>query len=455
MEKLLFKKIELWLVILGLMILLPPVGFWGIAFIKYRVFPHSIYREVRDFIKGDPMDESTLWKRIERDTINPMATWNYKYDITLSTDYKPVQLKGLDKRRDLPQLLLTGRQPDYRVLIGVLGMKDSLWGGLLLNAEGDVCHQWKLSGDDLVDNGKPEGSLYGTIVTPDGSIIYQKHTYGKGIIKRDFGSKIVWINKGVYHHAVSADENYEYLWTFGGHPTIPFPKLVKIDIETGKTLKTIAMEDVYRQNPQIHIFDHRMKDENTNMPHPNDIEILSSELAHAFPMFKAGDLAINYHTSSLIFVLDPETLKVKFWYMGAGDGAHDVDFQPNGTLTIFNNNYRVDWQGHKRPRYSDIVAVSPSEKKHWVVVSGEKANLYSKVNARHQFRGENRVVFDSSKQGRSTEVDTTTGEITFDFVNVYNREKETALFISESFHFSKDFFEPRIDTRTYTRQSSK
>lgn len=451
MEKLLFKKIELWLVILVLMILFPLAGFWGIAFVKYRVFPHSICREVRDFIKGDPMDESTLWERIQRDTTNPMATWNRKYDITLSNDYNPVQLKGIDKRRELPQLLLIGQQPDYRVLIGVLGMKDGLWGGLLLNAQGDVCHQWKLSGDDLVDNGKCEGCLYGIVVTPDGSIIYTKHEHCKGIVKRDFDSKIVWINKGRYHHAVSADENYEYLWTFGGHQNIPFPELIKIDIETGKTLKTITMEDVYRQNSQIHIFDNRTKDENTNMPHPNDIEILSSELAHAFPMFKAGDIAINYHMSNLIFVLDPKTLKVKFWYMGAGDGAHDVDFQPNGTLTIFNNNYRADWQGHKRPSYSDIVAVSPSEKNHWVVVSGEKAKLFSRVNAGHQFRGDNRVVFDSSKQGRFTEVDATTGEITFDFVNVYNREKETALFISESFHFSKDFFEPRIDTH----QSSK
>lgn len=447
MEKLLFKKIELWLVMLGLFVLIPLVGWWGISFGKHRAFPYTFYKEIRDFLKGDPMDESTWQERLLRDTVNPMATWIRDYDIALTDSYKPVQVKEIDKRRELPQLHFTGQQPDYRVLIGVFGIKDSLWGALLLNAKGEVCHQWKLSGDDLADSAKCDGSLYGATVTPDGSIIYQKQELGKGIVKRDFSSKIVWVNQGVYHHAVSTDENYKYLWTFGGDAKIAFPELVKIDIDTGKTLQKISMEEVYRQNSDVHIFDHRNSDRVTNMPHPNDIEVLSSELAHAFPMFEPGDIAINYHMSNLIFVLDPDTLRVKFWYTGAGDGAHDVDFQENGTLTIFNNNYRVDWHGHHRSRHSDIVAVSPAAKNHWVAVSGAKANLFSRVNGRHQFGEENRVAFDCATQGRFTELDTKTGEITFDFVNVYDREKRKALHISESFRFSEDFFQLPLDLR--------
>lgn len=439
-EKLVFAKVELWVIILGLLVLLPLTTGWAIASVTYHLFPYSICREVYVFVRGDEMGQSTLLQRIER-TQNPMATWTRRFDVSLTDEYRVVRLEGLDERRAEPQLRLRGPQPDYRLLVGVFGLEESLWGAILLNSQGAVCHQWMLSGGDLSHPNGPEGNLYGAAITPDGSIIYCKQELGKGIIKRDLDSNVLWINEGTYHHVVSPDAEFASIWTFGRGQTEPFPTLVNIDVASGRTIRTIPMEAVYENNPHIHIFDHRTRDQLTNMPHPNDIEVLSPETATAFPEFEPGDLAINYHMSNLVFVLDPDTLVVKFWYTGAGDGAHDVDFHPDGTMSIFNNNFRAEWHKEFRQRFSDIVTISPSEHRHWVSTTGEMANLYSHINGRHQIWGNHRVVFDCATQGRFTELDTQTGEVTFDFVNVYSRDRKTALHVSESFVLAEDFFD--------------
>jgi Arylsulfotransferase (ASST) len=71
--------------------------------------------------------------------------------------------------------------------------------------------------------------------------------------------------------------------------------------------------------------------------HVNDVEVLTPELAPAFPMFAAGDVMISVRHLNTVFVADPVDWTVKWLMTGPFVGQHDPDFLPNGHIMLFDN----------------------------------------------------------------------------------------------------------------------
>jgi hypothetical protein len=268
--------------------------------------------------------------------------------------------------------------------------------------------------------------------------------YGGGLVKVDACRNEVWHVPGEFHHTVARD-NKGAFWSFIGKEATLDQDMVKISMETGKVLKTIDMTEVRKNNPDVHIW--RLRHPNSaiketmavsdHMTHGNDIAVLTEEYAVNFEQFEAGDLLISYASTNLLFVLDPDSLKVKWWRIGLGDYQHDPDWELDGRITIFNNQRRGPMYGQK---FSKIMSIDPNTYEGKIIYSGEKVHFKSGIAGRQQLTKYNTRMITSSSQGWAFEVDKS-GKIVFSFINTVKKENNSSLFLSNALRLSPEYFE--------------
>lgn len=419
---------------------------WGVITQRYHTYPYPYVQELLAYYDGSVELPTSLLEKLENDNDIRPARWLVS-DGSKNTDLAPMNVQDLQDRRRPPVMMLKSKIPVFRLIVGAFDFKSAFWGAILIDEHGVVVHQWALLGEKKEPDDPKDFNrvLYGVGILPDGSIVYNLNGE-HGLMRRDVCSRLLWEKEGIAHHVASIAEDGKSVWTFKGSPRSYNPVIEQVDIETGKVTRQITVDDIQEKNPDLFIFDLRHL-ENTNVdpeidfPHANDIKPLPSHMAAAFPQFSAGDLVVNYRTSNLMFVLDPDSLKVKFWYFGAADGGHDVDWQPNGTFSLFNNHWR-HIHNTVIPGYSSIVSINSLTHTHQSILSGKPYNLYSSIVGKHQITQDNTVLIASGTQGRVIEIDMATGEVVFEFINTYDAGK--ALFISDAFYLPKDFFDVNI-----------
>lgn len=407
---------------------------WGFAAAQYKIFPWSYIQAVSKFVRGGVNEETTLAQKAMNDLgVSPERSIR-RYSPSNAARFSEVVLDGIRSRRGAPRLWMApAAQASYRLIVGAFDFEEAFWGAVLLDPSGRILRRWHMNGEiaELSEIRDELKSLYGVAFFPDGSAAFVIEEKPGGIVKIDACSRVEWTKKGQFHHVISPTEDSSAFWTLGGRHADLHPKLLLIDAASGETIKEIDMAAVEMANPETFIFDLRRQSRSKNATHANDIEPLPASVASAYPGFAAGDLVISYNTTNLIFVMDPETLEIKWWYVGAGDGQHDPDWHEDGTISIFNNNLRA--RQRDAALSSTIVSIDPQGNTHRTVVDGGRHDFYSKINGNHQFTDYGTVIVTSSTQGRVFEVDLSSGEKIFEFVNAYEWEKNRTLHLVESF----------------------
>lgn len=422
---------------------------YGYVVGRFHVFPYQVLevlaQDYEAFAAGDQLENKTsTFQKLQSDFGRTADRILYSYPELAVKDSRPIDHAKLSKRKEPPRVFVAPEhQQGFRVVIGAMNLENAFWGGLLLGPTGNILHTWELSMSDLPGE-RAKGIqtiLYGVEVFSDGSVIFNMGKLGGGIVKVDACSKVVWDLPGLFHHTISGDEHGDF-WTFSGIDSTFDQDMVKVSVDTGEIVQRIKMQDVRKANRRLSIWNLEggafawLTNKNAkvvgNMTHGNDIDPLPQSLAADFPQFSPGDLAISYRSTNLIFILDPESLRVKWWRIGITDTQHDVDWEPDGILSIFSNNERTT-------KTSDVVSIRPSTYEWNIVVEGAKLNLFSPIQSSHDRTPHGTRMITSAQQGWVVEVNEKQERV-FSFINNLDYENRRALHVSDAFYFDENYF---------------
>lgn len=245
---------------------------------------------------------------------------------------------------------------------------------------------------------------HGFAILPDGSMLLAfDNVYLP--LRIDSCGRPLWSGDARITHAFTPDDAGKAAWGVGSEGDIR-----EIDLATGRTVRRISVDQLRKANPELGVFDARRIDDNAlgenprNDPpryfddpfHINDVEPLPRRLAAAFPEFAPGDLLVSMRSLNLIAVIDPRTLKMRWLSNDLTLRQHDPDWEPDGTITVFDNQ-----NGHAASR---IVRIDPRMHTHTVVLPGEPLAFYSRIRGKHQSLPGGGMLVTSSQQGRIFEV---------------------------------------------------
>lgn len=419
---------------------------YGYAVGRFQVYPFKIIeplvKDYEAFAEGDKTEQpTTVLEKFQNDVGISFKRITYDYPEAADDSTVEVMLPTQSERRG-PALIYVhpDHQQGYRAIVGAFDMEESLWGAMLFDGTGQPIHHWNLSTEHLPDNREPDQNknLYPAYIFQDGSVIFNMAEAGGGIVKVDACGKEIWNLPGSFHHVVQPDE-HGYFWSFIGTQIDMNQDMVKVSVETGEIVKTIMMEDVREANPEVAIWNLHLMVFNkakANMSHANDVEPLPSYLVDKYPLFEEGDLVISYAVTNNVFVLDPDTLKVKWWRIGQTDLQHDPDWEPSGNIVLFSNNSRTKGT-------SDIVAIDPVTLSKTILFDGAEMGVFTNINGDHQLTSWGTRMVVSSTQGWAFELDES-GKVIFSFVNATDIEERQALHLSRGFHFDADYFTSRF-----------
>ncbi|MCB2227045.1 MAG: aryl-sulfate sulfotransferase [Desulfarculaceae bacterium] len=424
-----------WLVLL--------VGFMaGLYVYASRCWPYPLVRSVEAWLAGE--GDATFSDKLANDLdISPSRHLVVsRHNIPKQSPYFELSGLPLRSRRLPPKLFLAPNAPKaYRVIFGAFDLEGNRYAAVLLGPDGKLRHFWRVSQEDVPWKHRDDANVFphGFAVDRDGSI-YVAYDNGTSLTKYDWCGNIVWRLRGGYHHSITLGDDGT-LWVWG--PTLDDPRrkdcLVQIDQKTGKVLKAITLQRVVDANPEIDVMGIRQLDEHDRSTwvvdgggqwHPNDIDPLPKAMAAAFPQFKPGDLLVSLRSVDLVMVLDPDTLKVKWWRQGLVRRQHDPDWDPDGTISVLNNNMHRDW--------SSIVEIDPRTYQSRVLLDGKKYGFYTHIQGKHQMLPDGGILITSPQQGRVFEVDRA-GKVVFELLNVYDDEGRL-LNISEALSLPLDYF---------------
>jgi len=345
-------------------------------------------------------------------------------------------------------------QSGYYAYMGYDGPKQKYM-AWLMDAKGNKLHEWDLTYEYLDKNGPLNGSdsPHAFKVLKDGSLVVSFDS-GDVLARIDQCSKPIWTKEGVYHHSLSIDDNGN-LWAWRGENTAYayYNYLENINSITGDTISEIGLIEDLLQSPDssgniygvradynFQHFDETPKNkEEHDLFHPNDLDVLSSDIADKFKDFNAGDLLLSFRNNHLVAVVDPKTKKLKWWSTGPWKFQHDPDFTSDGKISVYSNN--TDYGR------SEIIKIDPVSKN--VENELEKGDLffYSKTQGKHQYLPNGNLLIIMPDEGRAVQV-TSEGNKVFEYNNVSAISKQYNEHLANGIWFSDDYFNSVPDCPT-------
>src|SRR5215213_8196601 len=261
----------------------------------------------------------------------------------------------------VPQVPAEARALAYAgttLMTGFFGEDPGVW---LVDMQGKTVREWHVPFNTVWPEARHlkkrpadwGADVMGALLYPNGDVVFN-YQY-RGLVRVDKCSRVLWRLPEQTHHAVHLDVN-GHLWVPSRtlheaaskeFPNIPAPFYEEFVLEVsgdGKILRKISiLEAIYRARYEGVLFANGEHESRVSVPldhdftHLNDVDVLTPQLAAAFPRFAAGDVLVSLRNMDLLLVIDPTTLRIKWSQTGPFLRQHDPDFLPNGRISVFDN----------------------------------------------------------------------------------------------------------------------
>ncbi|WP_062762177.1 arylsulfotransferase family protein [Falsirhodobacter sp. alg1] len=339
--------------------------------------------------------------------------------------------------------------PGYTLIAGLSADQDiAPFTVTMYDEKGDQVHQWPINYEDADPDGPRSLNtmLHGMEVMPDGSIL-AAFDAGNTLARFDTCGIPIWATKGAFHHTISPDGPDGFLgWRDN--------TITHIDAATGEATPMLSIEDdlIKAGDGQEGIFGIRTFSAGGEAPltyesdpfHANDVESLPEAYAAVFPQFEAGDLLISLRELNLVAVVGRTTGELKWYQHGPWLKQHDPDWQPDGTITVFDN--------HTGSQNSRILRVDPKTHKVDTLFAGsEEIPFYSWQRGKHQILPSGNILITEAQHGRVFEV-TPAGELVWERDMGWDDDQN--LIVTEARHVAPDFFTDGVPSCAVTASAN-
>ncbi len=386
------------LFILAIVITLVGGGYiYGVFSYRGELFPISLLREIK----------SDLQELL------------FPSDKILATEvlYSNPSIETLQSDRLAPGLLL--------IVGSAKGSRDTYV--RVIDRDGTIIHEWnprwdEVWGDnegDFPSNRRPRGGsgmyLHGFDILPDASFVANfEHL---STFRMNICGEVDWKLDNLGHHSVFYSEQ-GYLWVTTeryiadgatSHQNHEAPlsswTIQKLSLD-GELLKEIEIIDILRKNDLYGLlFLSSINNNQTAVTgdtlHLNDVDEFPAGMKSN--IFEPGDLMVSLRNINALFVLDPESLKIKFLSIGRFLRQHDPDFLPGDRISVFDNRNLKPSTGPE-PLSSRILEIDASNGSAKVALQvRDDSRFFTAIMGVHERLANGNILVSSSDEGRVME----------------------------------------------------
>ncbi len=348
----------------------------------------------------------------------------------------------------------------------------------LIDRDGSLRREWRINFTQLFSDtrGLPQVptsdwniDVHGALINPDGSVVFNLEYVAA--IKLSRCGELQWSVPGG-HHSVEKSERGGY-WIPGrrkigiddGNPYPPLTfapssahqrgpfafeddLILKVSEQGNIEVEKSVVEILYQNGLEALLtatgYNYDGGNLKSELVHMNKIAELPQAYADRFPAFEANDLVVSIRQYNLLFVVDPDTWKVKWYKTGPWLRQHDPEFAADGSIILFNNNaYRnslgeLSRQLPNASKTTNIMKIDPlTNQITRLYGSVEGQQLLSVLRGKVDLESDGHLLITEFEAGRVLEVDSA-GNTTWEYINRY--DDDFVLEVTEGRHYPRDYF---------------
>lgn len=229
----------------------------------------------------------------------------------------------------------------------------------IIDLDGSSIHRWDIDWfaiwpdathlpSEVQPRSAPGCQIHGAALMPNGDVVFNFDYLG--LVRIDRAGSVVWRLPYQTHHSIHVHDDGN-LWVCGQRrrddreTVFPYRKplwdestILEVS-PAGEILNEWSIEDILRKNDRAGLLGLSRGFVNgyaqQDILHMNDVELFPASMEEGF--FEHDDILISLRNISTIFVMERDTLRIKFISTGQMIWQHDPDFVDGDRIAVFDN----------------------------------------------------------------------------------------------------------------------